>query len=296
MNLQYLKDFCILARYEHYTKAAEELGIAQSSLSHAISSLEKELGVYLFEKQGRNVRLTKQGRQYLDYAERALDLLEQGNRLLAGSAAYEGKILNIGFVSSVQSQVISWIKSYQNTGKDQCHFIMYENSTEILMQNLDNSILDVVFSSEPENSAKCDTIPLLRQQIIVLVPLRHPLAKKNIIEPTDLNQEAVLMHTEDTGMRAIIDNLFAYHHIAPRIAGEASEDRVLAQEVSAELGVALMTDDPAIYPSDVKAIPLDSPLNYRDIYQSVFKSHYPSKELTGFLSHVQKSIHTENRL
>ncbi len=294
MNLQYLKDFCVLARYEHYTKAAEELGIAQSSLSHAIYALEKELGVYLFEKQGRNVRLTKQGRQYLDYAERALDLLEQGHRLLTGSVAYEGKILNVGFVSSVQSQVISWVKSYQNINQDPCHFMMYENSTDVLMQNLNNSILDVVFSSEPENSTKCDTIPLLRQQIIVLVPFRHPLAKKSVIEPTDLNGEAMLMHTEDTGMHAIIDNLFAYHRIAPRIAGEASEDRVLAQEVSAGLGMALMTDDPDIYPSDVRAIPLDSPLNYRDIYQSIFKSHYPSKELTGFLSHVQKSIHTES--
>ncbi len=290
MNLQYLKDFCVLARYEHYTKAAEELGIAQSSLSHAISSLEKELGVYLFEKQGRNVRLTKQGRQYLDYAERALDLLEQGNRLLAGSAAYEGKILNIGFVSSVQSQVITWVKTYQNSAKNPCHFILYENSTEVLIQNLGSSILDVVFSSEPESSEKCDTIPLLSQQIIVLVPLSHPLAKKGIIEPSDLDGEEVLMHTEDTGMRAIIDNLFAYHGIAPRIAGEASEDRVLAQEVSAELGVALMTDDPDIYSSDVKAIPLDSPLNHRDIYQSIFKSHYPPKELTDFLSHVQKSM------
>ena len=61
MNLYHLRYFVTLAHLEHYTKAAEILAITQPSLSHAISSLEKELGVKLFEKDGRNVVLTKCG-------------------------------------------------------------------------------------------------------------------------------------------------------------------------------------------------------------------------------------------
>ena len=62
MNLNQLYYFSKLAEVEHYTKAAEALDISQPSLSHAIGSLEKELGTKLFEKQGRNVALTKYGR------------------------------------------------------------------------------------------------------------------------------------------------------------------------------------------------------------------------------------------
>lgn len=64
MNLYHLRYFITLAHLEHYTKAAEKLMITQPSLSSAISSLEKELGVSLFEKEGRNVVLTKCGKMF----------------------------------------------------------------------------------------------------------------------------------------------------------------------------------------------------------------------------------------
>ena len=72
MNLNQLYYFKTLAELEHYTKAAEKLNISQPTLSHSISSMEKELGANLFEKQGRNVVLTKYGRIYMFYVENAL--------------------------------------------------------------------------------------------------------------------------------------------------------------------------------------------------------------------------------
>lgn len=80
MNLNQLQYFVTLAHMEHYTRAAEKLSITQPSLSHAISSLENELGTYLFEKQGRNVVLTKYGRLFMEYAEEALSILDAGIR------------------------------------------------------------------------------------------------------------------------------------------------------------------------------------------------------------------------
>lgn len=65
MNLYHLRYFATLAHLEHYTKAAEILAITQPSLSHAIASLEKELGVKLFEKEGRNVALPNVDRLFL---------------------------------------------------------------------------------------------------------------------------------------------------------------------------------------------------------------------------------------
>ena len=72
MNLNQLHYFVTLAYMEHYTKAAKQLSITQPSLSHAIGMLEQELGTYLFEKQGRNVVLTKYGKVFLKYAEESL--------------------------------------------------------------------------------------------------------------------------------------------------------------------------------------------------------------------------------
>ena len=74
MNLYHLRYFVTLAHLEHYTKAAENLSITQPSLSHAISLLENELGVALFEKEGRNIVLTKYGKIFLKDVEKSLEI------------------------------------------------------------------------------------------------------------------------------------------------------------------------------------------------------------------------------
>ena len=86
MNLYHLRYFVTLAHMEHYTRAADLLAITQPSLSHAISSLESELGVKLFKKNGRNVTLTKYGKSFLTDAEDILQKLDSsvGNLQLAG--------------------------------------------------------------------------------------------------------------------------------------------------------------------------------------------------------------------
>ena len=77
MNLYHLKYFVTLAHLEHYTKAAEQLSITQPSLSHAIASLEREINIRLFEKEGRNVVLTRAGKNFLTDIEKALALIDE---------------------------------------------------------------------------------------------------------------------------------------------------------------------------------------------------------------------------
>ncbi|MHB8148225.1 MAG: LysR family transcriptional regulator, partial [Vulcanimicrobiaceae bacterium] len=80
MELQQLAYFRVVARTEHFTQAAEELAITQPALSRAISRLERDLGVALFDHRGRSVRLNRYGRAFLRHAERALVALEEGRR------------------------------------------------------------------------------------------------------------------------------------------------------------------------------------------------------------------------
>ena len=78
MTLLQLQYFQTLARVLHYTQAAAELHIAQPSLSYSIKELEKELGVKLFDKDSRHIRLSVYGEQFLPYAQQALGLVDQG--------------------------------------------------------------------------------------------------------------------------------------------------------------------------------------------------------------------------
>ena len=80
MNLSHLQYFRELAQVQHYTKAAHNLFISQPTLSHSIASLEDELGVKLFEKNGRTVKLTDDGALFAQYVERSLDALGWNRR------------------------------------------------------------------------------------------------------------------------------------------------------------------------------------------------------------------------
>ena len=97
MNLSYIRYFVELAHVQHYTNAARNLNITQPSLSHAISQLEEELGVMLFEKNGRNTELTAFGREFLACAERSLGTLDAGVESIQKEAAGDG-VIRLGLI------------------------------------------------------------------------------------------------------------------------------------------------------------------------------------------------------
>ena len=134
MNLYHLRYFSTLAHIEHYTKAADILAITQPSLSYAISTLEEELGVKLFEKNGRNVTLTKYGKVFLNDVEEVLNRLDSSVNSLKLAGKGEGCIdvaflrtLGIDFLPKIKleiavsdelcDKVVESIASAANTGR-----------------------------------------------------------------------------------------------------------------------------------------------------------------------------------
>ena len=97
MTLQQLRYFCVTAEVLHYTRAAELLYISQPSLSYALSRLEKELNMPLFEKRGKQVALTTYGAEFLPYAKRALSELSKGQERLKELRAPSAGIINLGY-------------------------------------------------------------------------------------------------------------------------------------------------------------------------------------------------------
>lgn len=138
MNLYHLRYFVQLAHTRHYTRAAEQLCITQPSLSHAISQLENELGLPLFEKTGRNTELTRFGEQFLECAERTLSTLDEGVEELKRVSRGEGLIrlgllrtLGVDYVPDVVSRFLA-----ANSGKK----IRFTFETGMTNQLLDGAV------------------------------------------------------------------------------------------------------------------------------------------------------------
>ena len=137
MNLFYLKYFVELAHVRHYTKAAQNLCITQPSLSHAVAQLENELGVPLFERNGRNTTLTRFGREFLVCAENTLATLDSGIEAARRSAAGEG-LIRLGFVRPAGVEYVPRLAREfleKNSGSD-IHFTFDTGPTVTLLEDL----------------------------------------------------------------------------------------------------------------------------------------------------------------
>ena len=161
MNLNQLYYFKTLAELEHYTKASEKLNISQPTLSHSIAAMENELGANLFEKQGRNVVLTKYGRIYLFYVENALTQLELGKNQIERLIAVGGGHVGLAYMTSVGTNFVpEIIAGFLNDPQNKnISFACYEGNTKTLIYNLKREKYDLVFCSMLENETDVEFIP-----------------------------------------------------------------------------------------------------------------------------------------
>ena len=171
MNLSQLYYFRKLSELQHYTKAAKELYITQPALSDAIRSLEKELGVPLFQKEGRNVKLTRYGREFSVYVHDALRELDKGIEVMH---EYTGKLsgsLSVGGLYTITGDYLpALIRAYHDNYGDGVRVEVSQNFSLALIEGLKDDIYDVVFAARKENESKLHFEPVVAHQLVVGVP------------------------------------------------------------------------------------------------------------------------------
>ena len=202
MNLNHLYYFRALAKEEHYTRTADMLSITQPSLSHAISCLESELGVKLFEKQGRNAKLTKYGALFLRYVEQSLDMLDEGKRVVTETSGTSGGFIDMGYIFTLGSHFIpNLIKGYlEEKGKNHIHFSFGQGTTKKIVEELKDGKYDLAFSSYVEGEDELEFIPVGQEELVLITPKDHPLAQKEEIDLLDTIEYDYVYFTKNSGL------------------------------------------------------------------------------------------------
>ena len=171
MNIEYLKYFAELAKLQHYGKAAKALNISQPGLSHAIKTLEDEYGVPLFQKEGRNVSLSRYGKELMQDVEEILDAYLRMEERAAGLRTEE-KTVRIGTVYPLAAGTIPhMLREFGATFP----FIIYNRLTPEIEEGLLDGKYDIGFCSELLKSEELEYYPLRESYIAAAVPEGHPL-------------------------------------------------------------------------------------------------------------------------
>ena len=240
MTLNQIYYFQTVARYENYRKAAEELYISQPSLSRSIASLESELGVLLFEKNGRGVNLTKGGKLFLEYADRIIDECEIAKNKMKEMASDGGKI-DIGYVFPLASHYIPHnVRDFLNKKENKnVTFNFFQNHTSAIAQKVRSGELDVGFGGYIDKE-EFEFFPVLSEEMVLITPKGHELESHKKVSIQELRNYPVIGYDRESWLGNYTKQLYRRLAFAPNIVVECPDEHSIVALVSEDFGIALV--------------------------------------------------------
>jgi DNA-binding transcriptional LysR family regulator len=287
MELLQLKYFQVVARLENVTRAAEELHIAQPSLSKIIGRLEKDLGFSLFDRRKKRLHLNNFGKIFLKRVERCFTELSEGQRELSDLAKLGPKNVTVGATSSRLLPNLLTEYLTQNP-HGQFRFLQITNQLDI-QKRLMNGKIDLCLSFLPIDQPGIYCQPLAIEEIFLAVSPKHRFAKFRSIQLVDVANESFISLTSECGLREITNKFCNQAGFTPNIAFEINSLDVISSLVNAGLGIAFLPSfwryKNSIEPTPVQ-LRIEKPICQRTIWLAWVKERYMSIETRKFSKFV----------
>jgi DNA-binding transcriptional LysR family regulator len=244
MELRHLRYFVATAEAQHFTRAAEQLGMAQPPLSQQIRQLEQEVGTPLFDRTGRGVALNDAGRAFLACAQDILRRAEAA--VLTARRAARGEVgeLTLGFTESASFNgvVTELIRQYRQRYPE-VEMTLSQGDSETLVAQLRSGAIDAAFVRPPfALDGGLAFTQLAEEPLVVALPLGHALARRKRLAPADLVQERFILYSRKSGYGLSADIMAAcrQHGINPLIGQRAPQLSSAVNLVAAGMGVAIV--------------------------------------------------------
>lgn len=217
MNLSQLYYFSKLSELEHFSKAAKELYITQPSLSHAIKSLETELGVQLFEREGRRMRLTPFGKEFAIYVKRGLREIDKGVELAQEFNGKLGGTVNVGAVLTVQGDYLPPLfHDFSENYGQEVKLNMFQGFSIPLVEGLENDKYDVVFAAAGERKPNLCYEHALFHELVAVVNKNNPLAQRDSIGIPELSGYNVHTYRLGTPIGEEVNDLLTEYNLSAK--------------------------------------------------------------------------------
>lgn len=239
-DLPALAEFAVVARWQHVTRAAEELGVPQSTLSRRIVRLERAVGVPLFDRHGRRLVLTRAGRQLAVVVERVLHDLEAGLADVRRSVDPESGTVAVAFLNTLGVAVVPRLLREYRADHPGVRFQLVQEGHDAVLAALRAGEVDLGLTSPLPRDADLSTLALHRQPLRLCVPADHPLAGRPRAPLAAAAAEPFVGFKPGFGMRLITEEWCRRAGFTPRLAFEGEDVATVRGLVAAGLGVALL--------------------------------------------------------
>jgi len=291
MELRHLRYFIAVAEALSFTKAAQKLRLAQPSLTRQVRNLEDEIGVRLIDRANNRVALTEGGRRFLFDSKKILAMCDETVAAVQLMNLGEASQLNIGYIANVHYGLLPATLGAFRKLCPQVALNLFDMGSAEQFQALHAHKIDLGFVglrpalSGQEILSAC----VAHNTMLVILPAKHPLAKKNRLKLADLASQFFLSMSPKThpGSREWLLEVCGDAGFKAKILQEADSEPAAIRFVADGLGVALLPEQVAGLPHEgVVFVPLSPPLRRESAI--AWRADNPSKPLADYVRIVKE--------
>jgi len=242
MNIT-LKQMKILeAVFEHhsYTDAAKALFMTQPAVSMQIKQMEDQIGLPLFEREGKRVTSTEAGLELLHYAQNIRQQLDEAEQVLEELKGLKRGKLHLTMASTANYFAPHLIAAFHHEFPGAQVTLDVTNRSGLL-DALNNNSTDMVIMGRPPEGHNLTGIPFIDNPLVVIAYPEHPLANKKGIKLSEVANESFIVRERDSGTRMAVDRFFAEHDLELTPGMVMNRSEAIKQAVMAELGLGIVS-------------------------------------------------------
>jgi LysR family cyn operon transcriptional activator len=287
MEPLHLRYFIRAAELLHFTHAAQSLYISQPALSAHIHQLEEEIGSPLFDRVGRNVRLTEAGQIFLEHAKRAVHELDIAGRKLTAIKELAGGTLHIASLLVFgQDRLPSWIAAF-NAQHPEILIVVKTGHSDYIEEELQSGRVDLGLSLLPPTNTDFYHHTLAIEEAVAVVSKDHPFASLSNISIDQLCDISLALTGSNSAVRRLFDSVFAARKKSPKVIVEIDDLEALIEITRRSSTAAVLSRFAVAGQTDLVLLPIVEPqirIEYGVLWH---KQVEPCPAAQAFLQHIQ---------
>ncbi|QCR32858.1 LysR substrate-binding domain-containing protein [Lysinibacillus sp. SGAir0095] len=276
MDFNSLQYFVLVAKYENMSRAAEVLHITQPALSKSISLLEENLGVTLFDRNGRSIKLNRYGRFFLERAESMLKDYEMAREDLLNLVSPGQGVVSIGFMHTLGLEVIPQLMAAVQKDYPQLKVQLTQSNSSTILHKLEVGELDLCLISSLDTHKDLIWVKLWEEELFLIVPENHNLALKEQVNLKDFAKEPFISIKKGNTLRKSVDDLYKQEGYLLNVAFEGEEVHTIAGLVESGLGVSLIPYIKGLEQYKIRLLKVNAANCKREIGLAYISNHFKS--------------------
>ena len=291
MNIRKLEIFYKTAKCLNMSQVAKDMYISQPSISQCISEIESEIDTKLFDRIGKKLYLTHEGKIFYEYTRRLLNIYEEGINVVRSSKSNKGNLV-IGASTTIGTYIMPHIIHRFNKKEKDIEISMIIDNKHNIEELILNNKVDIAFIEGTVNSKEIILKDIWTDELVFISSINHEWNGKKYLDIEDLKNNKFIIREDGSGTRQRFEGFLENNDIKFNSYIELSNLEAILNYVKLNIGVSCVPYMSVLSEENSKSINVyrikDHKIN-RSLYSAIHKDKYISKPIECFMKFCEKT-------